>query len=215
MSKQKTTGANDDEVIAILKRYKCPTPFHVVRTKFLGNIASPVLNASPIEIVKQLWGGELPEFDSEDAVKELFNVLVAGLWNRLTEHQNSLHQFKLLPFEVAQTRDGLKHLAQVRRQEIDGFVEGLFGAHEHMDLPERAHEALGVLSELRAMLAGAVDVLDDPSKSAKPEDIKKLLQNIQQMTIIAETEINKANISCTRTRSKALETIPASKPTLH
>ncbi len=65
------TGASDAEVIALLKRYKCQTPFHEVRTRFLGNIASPVIGASPMETVKQLWGGELPAFDSMEAVDEL------------------------------------------------------------------------------------------------------------------------------------------------
>ena len=199
----------------MLKRYNCPTPFHEVRTRFLGNIASPVLSVSPMETVKQLWGGDLPEFDSVDAVNELFNALIAGLWNRLTEHQSSRHPFRLLRFEVEQTRDGLKHLALVRRQELDGFVEGLFGLQKQIDLPARAHQALGVLSELRAMLAGAVDLLEDPSKPAKPDDIKQLLHNIQHLTIIAETEMNKANLACKRARSQALETTLASKPTLH
>ena len=77
MSKPKVAGASDAEVIALLKRYQCPTPFHEVRTRFLGSIASPVLGASPMETVKQLWGGELPEFDSMEAVNELLNTLVA------------------------------------------------------------------------------------------------------------------------------------------
>lgn len=65
------------------------------------------------------------------------------------------------------------------------------------------------------MLAGAVDLLGDPTKPAEPGDIKALLQNIQQLTIIAETEINKTIISCKRARGQALETMLASKPTLH
>jgi len=215
LSKAKLTGASDAEVIALLKRYKCPTPFHEVRTRFLGSIASPVLGASPMETVKQLWGGELPEFDSMEDLNELLSVLVAGLWNRLTAHQNSRNPFRLLRFEVAQTRDGLNHLALVRRQELDGFVEGLFGPEEHIDLPERAHEALGVLAEMRGMLAGAVDLLDDSSKPAERDDIKLLLQNIQQLTIIAETEMNKVNLSCKRARSQALAQMPATKPTFH
>ena len=64
MSKPKVAGASDAEVIALLKRYQCPTLFHEVRTRFLGSIASPVLGASPMETVKQLWGGELPEFNT-------------------------------------------------------------------------------------------------------------------------------------------------------
>ena len=162
------TGASDSEVIALLKRYKCPTPFHEVRTRFLGNIASPVMGASPMETVKQLWGGELPEFDSMEAVNELLDVLVAGLWNRLTAHQSSRNPFRLMRFDVAQTREGLKHFALVRRQELDGFVEGLFGPEEHIDLPGRAHEALGVLAEMRTILAGAVNLLDDSRKPAEP-----------------------------------------------
>lgn len=72
MSKTMPTGASDAEVIAMLKRYKCPTPFHEVRTRFLCNIASPNLRASPMDTVKSLWGGELPQFDSIDAANELF-----------------------------------------------------------------------------------------------------------------------------------------------
>ena len=209
------TGASDAEVIALLKRYKCPTPFHEVRTRFLGNIASPVMAASPMETVKQLWSGELPAFDSMEAVNELLNVLVAGLWNRLTAHQSSRNPFRLMRFDVAQTREGLKHFALVRRQELDGFVEGLFGPEEHIDLPERAHEALGVLTEMRAILAGAVNLLDDSSKPAESDDLKALVRNIQELTIIAETEMNKTILSCKRARSQLLKQIQATKPTLH
>jgi hypothetical protein len=209
------TGASDSEVIALLKRYKCPTPFHEVRTRFLGNIASPVMGASPMETVKQLWGGELPAFDSMEAVNELLDVLVAGLWNRLTAHQSSRNPFRLMRFDVAQTREGLKHFALVRRQELDGFVEGLFGPEEHIDLPGRAHEALGVLAEMRAILAGAVNLLDDSRKPAEPNDLKALVRNIQELTIIAETEMNKTILSCKRARSQLLEQITATKPTLH
>ncbi|OGA34506.1 MAG: hypothetical protein A3F75_12390 [Betaproteobacteria bacterium RIFCSPLOWO2_12_FULL_64_23] len=209
------TGASDAEVIALLARYQCPTPFHEVRTRFLGNIASPVMAASPLETLKQLWGGELPEFDSMEAVNELLNALIAGLWNRLAEHQSSRNPFRLIRFEVAQTREGVKHLALVRRQELDGFVEGLFGPEKHINLPERAHKALGVLAEIRAMLAGVINLLDDSSKPAEPDDLKDMVRNIQKLTIIVETEMNTAILSCTRARRQLLEQIPATKPTLH
>lgn len=98
LSKSKLTGVSDAEVIALLERYKCPVPFHEVRTRFLGNIALPALGASPIETVKQLWGGELPELDSMEDLNELFNVLISGLWNRLTVHQSGRNPFRLLRF---------------------------------------------------------------------------------------------------------------------
>jgi hypothetical protein len=65
-----------------------PVPFHEVRTRFLGDIATPVVSASPIKMVEDLWGGELPTFDSIDAANELIGALVMGLWNRLTRHQD-------------------------------------------------------------------------------------------------------------------------------
>ena len=55
-------------VRALLDRYACPVPFHVVRMRFLGNIASPKLDASPIKIIETLWGGEMPVFDADDDV---------------------------------------------------------------------------------------------------------------------------------------------------
>ena len=80
-------SASDDQVRALLQRYRCPVPFHAVRTRFLGNIASPDLQASPIKMVEALWGGELPAFDTIEAANELIGALVMGLWNRLTRHQ--------------------------------------------------------------------------------------------------------------------------------
>ncbi len=215
MSKKMAGGATDAEVLAMLKRYGCPTPFHEVRTRFLGSIASPVPGASPMATVKQLWGGELPPVDSVDEVNELFAMLVAGLWNRLTEHQNSRNPFKLLRFDVSQTREGLGHLALVRKQELDGFVEGLFGPEPQIELPQRAHEALEVLAELRSFLVGALELLSDLSKPAGSDDIKALLHHVQRMTIIAETEMNKANLSCKRARVQQVDQLLASKPTLH
>ena len=34
--------ATEKEVRALLERYHCPVPFHEVRTRFLGNVATPV-----------------------------------------------------------------------------------------------------------------------------------------------------------------------------
>ena len=77
--KPTTTGPGDDEVRLLLDRYKCPIPFHEVRTRFLGNIASPVMSASPIETVKGLWGGELPPLDDINAANELIGALVMAM----------------------------------------------------------------------------------------------------------------------------------------
>jgi hypothetical protein len=47
-------GVSDEQVRALLDRYKCPVAFHEVRTRFLGNIATPSVAASPIKVIQDL-----------------------------------------------------------------------------------------------------------------------------------------------------------------
>lgn len=207
--------ATDAEVRTLLERYQCPVPFHEVRTRFLGNIATPMLAASPIKTVEGLWGGKMPQFASIDAANELIGALIMGMWNRLTRHQDRNKPFRLCRFHVAATREELAVLALTRRQELDGFVEGLFGAEEHIDLPERAHRGLAVISEMRALIAGVHDLAKDEERAATAADIEAALRQMQELTRIAEHEIHTIVLSCTRARRQMLSTLPAKRPTLH
>lgn len=208
-------AAIDEEIRALLRRYQCPVPFHAVRTRFLGNIATPAMQVAPMETVSALWGGELPVFDTLDAVNELIGVLVMGLWNRLSRHQERSAPFRLTRIEVPVSREGLAALALIRREELDGFIEGLFGAHESLDFPERAHKALRVLDEIRAMLEGIREVADNPTKPGTPADIADILSHLREFTRIAEHEMHELVLSCTRARRQMLRTAPAAKPVLH
>jgi hypothetical protein len=210
-----TTGPGDDDVHTLLDRYKCPVPFHEVRTRFLGNIASPVMSASPIDTVKGLWGGELPEFDNLNTVNELVGALVMGLWNRLTRHQERSSPFRLLRFDVPQTSEGLHRLALTRRQELDGFIEGLFGKEEHVDIPERAHRALNALSEIRAMFEGMRTLMEDKTKAGTPSEITETIRNVRELTKIGEHEMHEVVLACKRARRQMLRQLSASKPVLH
>ncbi len=215
MSKHKTSKLSDHDVIAMLKRYNCPVPFHTVRTLFLGSIASPSFNISPIQVVQSLWGGEFPVFETPDEVNVLFDVLLSGLWNRLTGHQKSRDPFRLVRFNTEPTRESVAHLAQVRRQELGGFLDGLFGGNESIDLPEKAHQSVDVLFDLSDMFGGAANLLDDPSKPAAVDDLKGLLRNFQQMSIIVETEINRVVLDCERARKRPSNFAAADNRTLH
>lgn len=170
------SSATDKQVRALLDRYRCPVPFHEVRTRFLGNIATPVMSASPIKAVQGLWGGVLPELDSVDAANELIGALIMGLWNRLTRCQERNTPFRLTLPDVDASREGLAALALIRRQELDGFVEGLFGAEEAIDLPERAHRGVKVIGELRGLIAGVGEVVADANKEANADDVKEMLR---------------------------------------
>ena len=207
--------ANEKKILALLETYACPVPFHEIRTRFLGNIATPAMSASPISVVKNLWGGELPEFESLDAVNELIGVLVNGLWNSLTRHQKRSDPFRLVRPTVTPTRDGLAQLALIRRQELDGFVEGLFSGAEELDLPTKASAALDTLGEVRAMIAGVHDVAIDPSKPAELSDIATTMKHLRELTRITEIEINRVVLNCTRARRQMIGSASNSVPTRH
>lgn len=199
--------STDRDVQALLARYRCPTPLHALRTLLLGAIASPRMEVSPMTPFAQAWGGELPEFASADEVEEVMGVIVHGLWNRLSEHQNARTPFRLPRFEVLPTRQTLLELARMRAQELKGFVDGLFGTDDEMLLPQKAHEAVVALAELHAIFEGASGFLADDTKAAPDTELKGLLRNLQQMTIVADQQINKAVQSCKRSRGQRLETM--------
>jgi len=206
---------SDDELRALLRRHECPVPFHAVRTRFLGNIASPAMSASPIKVMEGLWGGELPAFDSLDDGNELLGALIAGLWNRLTRHQDRSTPFRLTRIDVAPTREGLSTLATMRGEELDGFFEGLFGSEESIELPERAHRGLANLAEIRAMFAAVLDVASDNSIAGTEKDRQTTLQLTRTMTRNAEHEMHEIVLSCVRARRQFLSTLPSRRPTLH
>ena len=193
-------AVSDTRVRALLDKYRCPVPFHAVRTRILGHIASPGPEVSPSKVVEALWGGELPVFDSIDAANELFRVLIMGLWNRLARHQELSAPFRLTRIDVPATRQGLTRLAVTRQEELQGFREGLFGAEESLDLPEQAHKAVGVLSEIRAMLQGAAEVASNPDKAGTDAEAATLIRTLHELTRIAEHEIHRAVRSCSRAR---------------
>ena len=190
--------ASDDQVRALLERYHCPVPFHAVRTRFLGNIASPDLQTSPIKMVESLWGGALPAFDNLDAANELIGALVMGLWNRLTGHQERSTPFRLTRIDVPATREGTESLARLRREELDGFVEGLFGRKQSLDFPVRAHKALGILADIRSMAEATRELAADPSKPGRPAEFAITLGHFREFVRIAEHEMHELVLSCTR-----------------
>jgi hypothetical protein len=207
--------ATDDEVRALLDRYKCPVPFHEVRTRFLGNVATPSVASSPMKMVQELWGGELPAFDTIDEANVLIGALVMGLWNRLTRHQDRHSPFRLMRIEITPTRSGLAALALMRRQELDGFIHGLFGREEAIDLPERALRGFDDLGQMRALFAAVVEVATDETKTATDTDVGKTLRHMREMTKNAEHELHAVVLSCKRARKQTLAGLSVPRPNLH
>ena len=202
-------------MVAMLERYKCPTPYHAVRTRFIGRIASPAERIATIETIKQLWGGELPPFDSIEDFNDLLNMLINELWNELTQHQTLANPFRLTRIEVKPTREEFRNYVRVRHQEIEGFIEGLFGGNKALDFPETAHKAIDELGKMRAMLAGAENLLNDESKLCDLTTLKALIYKFQEIGKIAEREMNAAIQSCKRARNQSGVHDPIVDQTMH
>ena len=215
MKKRFLRYAGDKAVGALLERYACPTSFHVVRTRFLGNIATPKLDASPLRTIESFWEGELPEFDNDNAANELFESLM-GLWNELAKHQSGTKPIRLTRMAAKPDSDDIRRLCRTRTEELEGFIEGLFGDAEIIDLPERANEALDNLGQINAMIRGIVDLLErESAPPASEKDLAGILKNVGELSHIAEKELHAVMLACQRTRQQTLSTIAVGKPTVH
>ena len=188
--------ATDDEVCALLARYRCPVQFHEVRTRLLGNIASPGMGVSPIKVVEGLWGGKLPEFETIDAANELIGALVMGLWNRLSRHQDRNAPFRLTRIQTEATPEGLAALAVLRRQELEGFVEGLFGKEEALGFsgasssrPRSAQRDVGFIRRHRGCGQGRDKDRDGArhgkdTATAPPDDKGRRARNSRHLVVL-------------------------------
>jgi hypothetical protein len=85
------------------------------------------MSASPMKVVQDLWGGELPTFDAIQEANELIGALVTVLWNRLTRHRERSTPFRLSRMEV-KARPGSMALALMGRQELRRVHQGTFWA---------------------------------------------------------------------------------------
>jgi hypothetical protein len=162
-----------------------------------------------------LWGGELPAFDGMDEANALIEALVQGLWNDLTRHQKRSQPFRLIRVPMEPTAANLGQYGLIRLEELDGFIEGLFNGEDDIDLPERAHQAVGYLSELRAMMAGICELVSRDPNADDRTQLETTFKHLRELTRIMETEIHEAVLSCTRARRQMLAGILTTRPTAH
>jgi hypothetical protein len=114
-----------------------------------------------------------------------------------------------------ETLAGLAEMTLIRRQELDGFIEGLFGGAAELDLQENACLALDTLGEVRAMIAGVHQVASDASKPAELSDITTTMKHVRELTRIAESELNRVVLDCTRARRQLMGSVGTARPKRH
>ena len=134
---------------------------------------------------------------------------------------NATHQSESTPFRLTRIAtqaepEDLRRLCQIRIDELEGFIDGLFGDEEAIELPERAHEALKNLREINAMLHGIIELLGrQPAPPASADDVAGTLRNVRELSRIAEQELHAVVLVCTRARQHRMATSAVTKPTIH
>ena len=132
----------------------------------------------------------MPAFPSIDEVNELLEALINGLWNELTVHQDETQPYRLTPMPARATRQSLTSLVETRADEIHGFLTGIFGDQETLEVPESMADSLDTLVELGEVFSGMQTLLEDPEKAASLTDLKALKVHIAELTHIVEQEIH-------------------------
>ena len=201
------------KVVGLLNRYDCAWPFDELRAYFMGCIASPRLDRSPMHCIEEVWGGELPTFDITEARNYFFDVLISGLWNPLTMHQVAGQPFKLTRMQFKDAPENLHEYALVRSAEICAFRGGLFGEHQELDFPDNVRRGLTAIEDMEAMLENIIALIEDFDVPPTPRDLEPVRRCLRLLTPNLEEEINTIIVSCVRSRRNALADIP--KPTIH
>ena len=215
MKKPTLKYIGDKRIRDLLARYDCPVPFHAVRTRLLGNIATPRLDAPPVQTIKDLWGGEFPPVDSMDDLNALLQDLMS-LWNTLARHQVRTRPFKLAKGGSGSSVKGIEQLCRIRTEEFEGFMEGLYSAADTIDLSEWAAERMDQLGEINAMFLGALNLATRlPTASATRDDLSATFKNLKMLERAMGKEINMVILACKKARAQSMPWDDEPPPTLH
>ena len=94
-------------------------------------------------------------------------------------------------------------------------MDGLFGSHEEMDLPASARDGVDALGQIRSILAGTINLLEDAGIPSGPDDLNGLADSLQALEPILEQEMNTVVLSCTGARRQLPAEKRGSKLTVH
>jgi hypothetical protein len=81
-------------------------------------------------------------------------------------------------------RARLAALALMRRQELDSFIEGLFGREEVVDPPKRADRGFDELGQMRAPFEAVARLAEDDTKQPTEKAVETTLRRMREMTKI-------------------------------
>ena len=90
----KTEYPGDAAFAAFLSEHECPLPLHIVKFRFWGLIVSIAMRVSPVDEIKAIWDGVLPELEDEKDAQKFLDVMFS-LWNGLAQMNLAGHRLRL------------------------------------------------------------------------------------------------------------------------
>ncbi|MDP7241737.1 MAG: UPF0149 family protein [Rhodospirillales bacterium] len=186
MKRQNLKYPGDRVLQKLLEKYHCPTPFHVVRMRFLGGIASLIPGVSPTRMINAFWGDNFPTFENEDEASQFFQLMMS-LWNRMARHQGGVVVKLVKPKKLREWEDVTAAL-HMRAEEIrDGFLVGFFGSGEDQNLPNSLEEALDGLKDIADRSDEMAERVQGPQRDQDDMSIADYREIIELSTKDVET----------------------------
>ncbi len=219
MAKPKFPYVGDAAMRRFLKLHNCPTPFHVARMRFWGEIASPSLQVSPVKTISSLWPDGLPTFENGDETNRFFQTLM-GLWNRMARHQDASSPVKLQTVDRPSTRDALREAAAMRVDELyDGFMHGFTGGHREMDVPPGVADLLSRVEKGIELFATTRNTFAKPPGPDDAEMLMELARVFPEVDHAVQADLNAIAVAVKEWRKShlpgALNRLAAKSGPLH
>lgn len=200
MPKPKFPYAGDGAIRKLLERHRCPTPFHVVRMRFWGEIVSPSLQASPIKTIESFWPNGLPTFGNADEANAFFQSLI-GLWNSLARFQGGSPPLKLQKVDRVDTREALHAAAKLRVEELhDGFMHGFTGGAQELDVPPGVGNLLARVEKGIELLATTRNTFAKPPGPDDADMLAELGRAFPEVDRAVQADLNAIAAAVTRWR---------------
>ena len=106
----------------------------------------------------------------------------------------------LSPLTTKATKASIRRLAITRQEELDGFIDGLFGPHDDIELPEPANKGMDLLGDMRALFYASHSSLDEHAHQSDKAELTKTVKNLNNLTKIAEEELHTVVVACANAR---------------
>ena len=180
----------------LLENYECPVPYHQFRAILIGYIVSPIKAPPPIEIIKNIWGGKMPNIKNMEELSSFMNNVFMRYWNSLSDNRNSKMPFFFKALKIKDTEKSLAELCVVRRQEIGGFLFGFTSGDAEAKFPEIINKSIAHLEEIFGYFESTHELIQKKGIGKTPKEISNMTFLLNDMDKIAQSEINDLIKNC-------------------